>query len=63
MNLSLSYLCDLQDASVDPKRVPALPSGYPVHEAAPQDPPALDDGDAGHGHAATPVLRLTHRNP
>lgn len=37
---------------MDQDRVPVLPAGVHVHEAAEEDAAAVDDGDAGHERAA-----------
>lgn len=54
-----------QDASVDSKRLPTLPSCGIAHAPSTQNPAALDDGDARNGRSASrrrhPRLTQTHQ--
>lgn len=45
----------MQNAIMDPLRVPKLSAGDATHEKASQDPIAVDDGNAWDGSTASPI--------
>lgn len=54
---SVHRTTDPSDAAMDQDRIPLLPSGMHVHEAAEKDTAEVDDGNAGHER---PTTSTTH---